>query len=179
MRKLHFILIIFIILAGCSQISKFPGAETETNDDFSKTVMEDKLEDRDIKLPDGSTLVENKSNFQISEIFGGPSTDFSFNVLAFNVALDKLNFMPLASVDVSAGVIVTDWYSLDGGDQRIKINVRIMDKELQDTSIDVKLFKQTYDGNRWVDNGQDQPQAIKVKESILKEARALQIASEM
>ena len=87
--------------------------------------------------------------------------------------------MPLVSVDISSGVIVTDWYSLDGGNQRIKINVRVVDEELSDDSLEVKLFKQIYENGRWVDLGQDDDQANKIQKSILEEARALQIASEL
>ena len=86
--------------------------------------------------------------------------------------------MPLVSVDISSGAIVTDWYSLDGGNQRIKINVRVVDEELSDDSLEVKLFKQIYENGRWVDLGQDDDQANKIQ-SILEEARALQIASEL
>ena len=109
----------------------------------------------------------------------GSSTDFNTNSLAFNVALDKLSFIPLISADINSGVIITDWYSLGDGNQRIKINIRIIDQELNDTSISVSLFKQNYDGSRWVDEGQDQNQARKIRDSILQEARALQIASEL
>ena len=87
--------------------------------------------------------------------------------------------MPLISVDVSSGMIVTDWYSLNTGNERVKINVRIIDQELSNESINVTLFKQAYDGSRWVDQGQDNTQAKKIKESILKAARSLQTASQL
>ena len=179
MKKVIFFILFIIFVTGCSQLPKFPNTQNDEDKDFGQKVMETKLENRDIKLPDGSTIIDGNSGFDLPDLFGGSSSDFTFNKIAFNVALDKLSFMPLASVDISAGVIVTDWYSLDGGDQRVKINVRILDKELNDNSIVVKLFKQSYDGNRWVDNGQDQVQADKIKASILKEARSIQIASEM
>ena len=143
--------------------------------------MTKKIEDRDINLPDGSTILDSdRSGFDLGDLLGGRSSaEFSFNVIAFQTALDKLDFMPLVSVDISSGVIVTDWYSIDGGSQRIKINVRVINQELNDDSLDVKLFKQLYENNRWVDLGQDDTQAKKIKKSILEEARALQIASEL
>ena len=52
------------------------------------------------------------------------------NSITFNVALDKIGFMPLISVDSMSGVIVTDWYSLDDGQSRIKINIRVVDQEM-------------------------------------------------
>ena len=44
--------------------------------------------------------------------------------------MDKVGFMPLISVDSMSGVIVTDWYSLDDGESRIKINIRVVDQEM-------------------------------------------------
>ena len=114
----------------------------------------------------------DRSGFDLGSLLSGrSSTDLSFNVIAFQTALDKLGYMPLASVDISSGVIVTDWYSLDGGNERIKINVRVINEELNDDSLDVKLFRQIYENNRWVDLGQDDAQAKKIQQSILEEAR--------
>ena len=87
--------------------------------------------------------------------------------------------MPLISVDSLSGVIVTDWYSLDDGNSRIKINIRILDQEMTDNSINVTLFSQSLDGDRWIDNGINSEQSLRIKESILSSARALQIASEL
>ena len=42
----------------------------------------------------------------------------------------KLDLCPLISVDSMSGVIVTDWYSLDDGQSRIKINIRVVDQEM-------------------------------------------------
>ena len=87
--------------------------------------------------------------------------------------------MPLQSVDDSSGIIVTDWYSFNEENQRIKINLRVLNQELNDDSIIVVLFIQKYDGNKWVDLGTDEVRAMKIKKSILEEARKLQIASEL
>ena len=87
--------------------------------------------------------------------------------------------MPLISVDSLSGVIVTDWYSLDDGQNRIKINIRIIDQEMTDDSVVVSLFTQSLDDNRWIDQGVNSDQSIKIKESILSSARSLKIASEL
>ena len=57
--------------------------------------------------------------------------------------------------------------------ERIKINVRVVDEELSDDSLEVKLFKQIYENGRWVDLD-TMTRQIRLK-SILEEARALQI----
>ena len=95
------------------------------------------------------------------------------------MALDKVGFMPLISVDSMSGIIVTDWYSLDDGESRIKINIRIVDQEMSDESVTVSLFTQTLDGDRWIDQGINSEQSLKIKESILTSARSLKVASEL
>ncbi len=174
-KKFLLISIILFIVSACASLKDYESG-MESEDQMSK-----KIEDRDINLPEGSTILDaERSGFDLGDLLGGrSSTDLSFNVIAFQTALDKLDFMPLVSVDISSGVIVTDWYSLDGGNQRIKINVRVVDEELSDDSLEVKLFKQIYENGRWVDLGQDDDQANKIQKSILEEARALQIASEL
>ena len=93
--------------------------------------------------------------------------------------LDKISFMPLLSVDAMSGVIVTDWYSLDNGQNRIKINIRVVDQEMSNESVVVSLFSQSLDGDRWIDQGINLEQSLKIKESILSSARSLKIASEL
>ena len=51
--------------------------------------------------------------------------------ITFQVALDKLDFIPKVSVDSSSGVIITDWYDINDVD-RIKIEVRVIDDNLLD-----------------------------------------------
>ena len=87
--------------------------------------------------------------------------------------------MPLVSVDSVSGVIITDWYSIDNGNTRMKINIRVVDQEMTDQSLMVSLFTQTLKDNRWVDDGINAEQSQKIKNSILSSARALKIASEL
>ena len=101
------------------------------------------------------------------------------NSITFSVALDKVAFMPLISVDSMSGIIVTDWYSLDDGESRIKINIRVVDQEMTDESVMVSLFTQSLDGDRWIDQGINSEQSLKIKQSILSSARSLAIASEL
>ena len=126
------------------------------------------------------TLLDKDSGFSFLDLIGADSkTDYAVNSLLFNVALDKIEFMPLLSVDANSGVIVTDWYSVDGGKTRIKINIRIVNQEMTNESLSVNLFQQTYKESKWTDNGKNDSQANKIKESILSTARSLKIASEL
>ena len=109
----------------------------------------------------------------------GSGLDLGVDSLTFRVALDKISFMPLISVDSASGIIVTDWYSLDDGQSRIKINIRVIDQEMTDESVTVSLFTQSLDGDRWIDQGINSEQSLKIKQSILSSARSLAIASEL
>jgi len=65
-------------------------------------------------------------------------TTFSFgtsNVL-WRATLKSLDFMPLASIDYSGGVLVTDWYSENTNPlEKIKIMVRFLSNELRTDSV--------------------------------------------
>ena len=120
------------------------------------------------------------TTIQLIDGIGGKSNNtFQVDSITFDVALDKVSFMPLSSVDSLAGIIVTDWYSLNDGNSRIKINVRIFDQEMSDDSLSVSLFTQTLSGERWVDEGINSEQSLKIKNSILSTARSLKVASEL
>ena len=145
--------------------------------------MTKQMEKKDINLPEGSTILDDDSALNLSNLFdgiGGKSNNtFQVDSITFDVALDKVSFMPLSSVDSLAGIIVTDWYSLNNGNSRIKINVRIFDQEMSDDSLSVSLFTQTLSGERWVDEGINSEQSLKIKNSILSTARSLKVASEL
>lgn len=108
-------------------------------------------------------------------ILGEGNNDLTFaSSIVFETALDKLSFMPLASVDSNAGVIITDWYGINDNQDRIKINIRVINQTLDDNSISVTIFQQKFDGSKWVDTTTDGMQSEKIKNSILEDARKLQ-----
>lgn len=180
-KNLIFSVVLTTLLVSCAKNSVF---ESTIPDDTGKTEkqksVERKLEDLDINLPADSPVLKGEGVLTLENIFGfDPGESYAVNSILFKVALDKIDFMPLASVDVGSGVIVTDWYSLDDGQTRIKINMRIIDEEMNDGSLNVNLFKQSFNNNVWVDQGMDKEQASKIKKSILATARDLKIASEL
>lgn len=159
----HFLIIAIVFLsAACNQLEIIPRK--------TDPIMEDRIaNDKPI-----INLGEDKKS--LGELILGDrskSLDYGGSI-TFQTALDKVNFMPLASVDTSSGVIITDWYNIDGNDLRIKINIRIFDQEMTNDSISVQMFKQQFDGAKWNDQGNDEMQAIKIKQAILEEARVLQ-----
>ena len=59
------------------------------------------------------------------------------------------------------------------------MNIRVVDQEMTDESVTVSLFTQYLDGDRWIDQGINSEQSLKIKQSILTSARSLAIASEL
>ena len=178
MKKCLISLLLLVFFVSCAQIKNLQD-EPETYDSQGQKILTEKAEDRGINLPTGSTIIED-SGFSILDSIGlGSNVDVQVNSITFSVALDKIGFMPLISVDSMSGIIVTDWYSLDDGESRIKINVRVVDQEMTNESLVVSLFTQTLDGDRWIDQGINSEQSLKIKESILTSARSLKIASEL
>ena len=116
------------------------------------------------------------SDTSLAEVlFGDRNSDLAFGKsIVFETALDKLSFMPLASVDSNSGVIITDWYGINNNQDRVKINVRVINQTLEDNSINVTMYQQKFDGSKWVDTTTDGLQAEKIKNSILEDARKLQ-----
>ena len=112
--------------------------------------------------------------------FGGGEAYFGFGgSITFGAALGKVNFMPLSSVDSNSGIIITEWYNISNDETRIKINVQVLNDEMTDDSILVQLFQQNFDGNKWVDQGNDVATADKIKFSILEEARLLKTTADL
>ena len=180
LKNLIFLLFLGVFTISCAQNSDLKSTQKSDGKTEKQRSMEAKIEKNDFRLPTGSSLLEGKGGLDLREMFGSePSELYSVNSILFSVALDKMDFMPLLSVDAGSGVIVTDWYSFDDGKTRIKINIRIVNQDMNDESLTINLFKQTYENNIWVDKGTDSAQAEKIKKSILTSARNLKIASEL
>ena len=49
--------------------------------------------------------------------------------------------MPLASVNYSGGIIITDWYSTDqASNESIKISIRFLTNEIRSDALNIKVF---------------------------------------
>lgn len=117
------------------------------------------------------------------KILGGRSKDdgngsgIGVNGFLWRASLDTVSFMPLASADPFGGVILTDWYSPDDSlDERYKINVFILGRELRSDGVQVKVFKQIKRGGAWADKPSDDSTARTLEDAILTRARQLRVA---
>ena len=67
--------------------------------------------------------------------------EFASSNELWRASLDTIDFMPLASVNYSGGIIITDWYSTDqNSNESIKISIRFLTNEIRSDAIDIKVF---------------------------------------
>jgi hypothetical protein len=100
------------------------------------------------------------------------------NSYLWHATLDTLRFMPLASADPFGGVIITDWYSSpDAANERLKVTVYILDRNLRADGLKISVFRQTSTNTGWIDATVNPDTATKLENEILTRARELRLAS--
>ena len=131
MKIINTVLIILlssIFLISCN--GKFPGADARKYDPDPKKRVAKNLEDgRGFRLSE-----MGKSN-------KGGVFEFASSNELWRASLDTIDFMPLASVNYSGGIIITDWYSTDqNSNESIKISIRFLTNEIRSDALDIKVF---------------------------------------
>tara|TARA_B100000787_G_C16108417_1_gene256937 strand:+ start:283 stop:828 length:546 start_codon:yes stop_codon:yes gene_type:complete len=71
---------------------------------------------------------------------GSGSFEFASSNELWRASLDTIDFMPLASVNYSGGIIITDWYSTNSSSDSIKISIRFLTNEIRSDALDIKVF---------------------------------------
>lgn len=100
------------------------------------------------------------------------------NSYLWRASLDTVSFMPLASADPFGGVIITDWYSPpEAPNERYKLNVFILDRQLRADGLRVAVFKEEVSSGVWRAARLDTKTAIDIENRILERARELRVAS--
>ena len=73
---------------------------------------------------------------------GGTNYQFASSNPMWRATLEILDFLPLANVDYSGGIITTDWYNEGTAlDESIKITVRFLTNEIRSDGIRVIVHK--------------------------------------
>ena len=116
------------LLISCG--GKLPGADARKYDpDPKKRVAKNLEEGRGFKLS------------EMGKSSKGGVFEFASSNELWRASLDTLDFMPLASVNYSGGIIITDWYSTDqNSNESIKISIRFLTNEIRSDSLDIKVF---------------------------------------
>jgi hypothetical protein len=101
------------------------------------------------------------------------------NSYLWHATLDTLSFIPLASADPFGGVVITDWYSAPQvPNERMKVTVYILDRNLRADGLKVAVFRQTKTADGWADATVSGDTSTKLEDAILTRARELRLASE-
>ena len=91
--------------------------------------------------------VAQGKGFRLSKQFDGNNGgvfEFASSNELWRASLDILDFMPLASVNYSGGIIITDWYSTEKtSNESIKISIRFLSNEVRSDALDIKIFNRT------------------------------------
>lgn len=109
---------------------------------------------------------------------GGPGV--AVNSFLWRASLDTISFMPLSSADPFGGVIITDWYSPpEAPQERYKMSVYILGRQLRADGIKVAVFRQSANGpGNWRASPVANDTATKLENQILTRARQLRIGSD-
>ena len=95
----------------------------------------------------------------------GGAFEFSTSNPMWRASLEILDFLPLATVDYSGGVIITDWYSTDSKNESIKITVRFLSNEIASSNLKINVHqRKCFD----VNNCKVQKLNSKIKEELTK-----------
>jgi Domain of unknown function (DUF3576) len=106
-------------------------------------------------------------------------TGVAVNAFLWRASLDTINFIPLVQADPFGGVIITDWYTpSETPNERMKVQVTILDRALRADGVRVSVFKQQQNpkGGGWVDAQVDPHTNTDIEDAILTRARQLRIA---
>ena len=98
------------------------------------------------------------------------------NAILWRASLEITALLPIADVDTFGGTIITDWYSLpDKANERIKITVFVVDRELRSDAIRVTVHVQNRDGTdgSWGTSFRDKDLARRLEDLILSRAREI------
>lgn len=136
--------------------------------------------------PPVSTAPAGDNGGLIDSLFGpssgsssGGGSGIAVNSYLWRASLDTMSFMPLSSADPFGGVIITDWYSPpESPNERIKVNVYILDRQLRADGLRISVFRQSrVSGNTWKEAAVAPKTVEDLENAILKRARELRIAS--
>ena len=108
---------------------------------------------------------------------GGSGSGIAVNSFLWRASLDTISFMPLASADPFGGVIITDWYSPpESPEERFKVNVYILDRQLRADGIRAAVFRQRLAAGQWAEAPVDKATATELENAILTRARQLRVS---
>ena len=165
-KILGFVTLFGFLLNGCN--GKLPGGDARKFPADPKLRVKKNLEEgRGFKLNDAFNLGSKGGTFEFA----------SSNEL-WRASLDVIDFMPLASVNYSGGIIITDWYSNEQSqNESIKITIRFLTNEIRSDALNIKIFTRKCKDNlincKYIESNKSL--VTELKKEILKRAAKFQL----
>ena len=92
-------------------------------------------------------------------------------------SLETIDFMPLASANPLAGIIITDWYTdQNAPNERCKINIFIKGQEMKTDNLKVNSFCQTLSNGQWLNLKNNTNNDAKLENAILNKAKKIRLS---
>ena len=126
--------------------------------------------------------LEEGRGFRLNDTFKQGSKGGVFEFASSNelwrASLDVVDFMPLASVNYSGGIIITDWYSNEQSqNESIKITIRFLTNEIRSDALNIKVFtrkcKESLINCKYIESNKSL--VTELKKEILKRATKFQL----
>ena len=130
-----------------------------------------------------SIITGETGGWSLSEFMkqsGSQSTTLPVNAILWRAALDIAALLPISDVDTFGGTIVTEWYSLpENPNERIKLTIFVVGRELRSDAIRVVVNVQTRDGlqGNWGNNARDLQFSRRLEDLVLNRAREIRAES--
>ena len=160
-----FTVLLALIIFSLNSCVKLPGADArKVATDPKERVKKNIEEGRGFRLMDKMNSNKGTGNFEFASSNG-----------LWRASLDTIDFMPLASVNYSGGIIITDWYSTNIDDNSIKISIRFLTNEVRSDALDIKVFNRNCKiDSKCTISENSGPLIPELKEKILKTAAIYQ-----
>ena len=148
------------------------------------SAKEAQMNDAQNRLRTGGGLLGQKPT-ELNNLLGGgnnqsqtSSIGMPINPYLWKASIDTLDFMPFASADPFAGIIITDWYTGENKkNERCKINVFIKGMEMKTDNLKVNSFCQSLsESGSWIDQKLNLENNRKLENAILNKAKKLRLS---
>jgi hypothetical protein len=159
----------FIILGFLSILMSCSSKEASQEGVLDKKRIEPNVDERMRQARDSGGGIFNSSRSKGSTTF-----EFASSNVLWRATLGAFDSLPIANVDYSGGMILTDWYSNDqNSKESIKIKVQFTSSELATSSLSVISHKRTCELENCKVSMLNDEFNSKIKNTILEKARLL------
>jgi hypothetical protein len=161
------------LLGACSSVPDI-GGEAKYPSGYDRTTTGNDVYGKKDSIfgSDGFSIFGNKDKDK-----NDGSSGIGVNAYLWRASLDTVSFMPLASADPFGGVIITDWYSAEETpNERFKVNIFILGRDLRSDGVQVKVFRQTSSKGAWKDVAVSRDTEQQMIDAILTRARQIRVA---